>query len=122
MSRSSRSSLYANIRFSYNRFITGFRSRLAKNSYFYNRGRTEAMFWSGDGQLPIKNIDTYIVGFVRQLNRLGYNTMFSCDGHDQRAPHVVLPKDVNIDELIDLLKAAGIQNVSYQENRSNYAL
>ena len=39
-------------------------------------------------ELPIAKLDLYIAGLVMQLNRLGCTTMFSCDGHEKRAPYI----------------------------------
>lgn len=38
--------------------------------------------------LEIVNLDLFIAGLVIQLNRMNLNTVFSCDGHEKRSPHI----------------------------------
>ncbi|WP_232214171.1 hypothetical protein [Bacillus sp. SG-1] len=51
---------------------------------YEGRGRVEGLwFRPGADQPKIGELDTYISGIVRQLNRLGFHTMGSCDGHGE---------------------------------------
>ena len=62
---------------------------------FEYRGRTENFGLSQDLQRPpkVRELDTYISGIVRQLNRLGFYTTGSCDGHEKRSACVYVTKD-----------------------------
>ncbi|ETI70546.1 M20/M25/M40 family metallo-hydrolase [Neobacillus vireti] len=67
-------------------------------------------------QPKVKELDTYIAGIVRQLNRLGFYTESCCDGHDRRNPFIGFIKEVNVENVIEVLTAAGISQI-YRRNR-----
>lgn len=87
---------------------------------FNGRGRTESICLPNE--LPIRTLDTYMAGVVRQLNRLGFRTTMSCDGHGHRRPYIYFDKSINKDWLADLLHVMGIPRVNIQENRQNFNL
>ncbi|MFC5602699.1 M20/M25/M40 family metallo-hydrolase [Sporosarcina koreensis] len=75
---------------------------------FEGRGVTESVGrYEDKEQLALRNLDTYISGVVRQLVRLGFSTVYSCDGHNRRRPHVAIMKDRDADRLADLLIVLG---------------
>ncbi|SIS60174.1 M20/M25/M40 family metallo-hydrolase [Salimicrobium flavidum] len=49
-------------------------------------GRGQAEMIAGNPTL--RQLDTHISGLVTQLNRLGLETVFSCDGHGKRPAHL----------------------------------
>lgn len=57
---------------------------------FKGRGRTEAM----GGALTLEAFDTYISGLVVELNRLGFMTVYSCDGHGRRPASIYFMNEV----------------------------
>ncbi|QTD39469.1 M20/M25/M40 family metallo-hydrolase [Sporosarcina sp. Te-1] len=71
------------------------------------RGLTEM---SGDytEKRPIflYELDVYVSGVVRQLNRLSFTTNYSCDGHNKRKPYVCV-KPGEGERLTSLLQALG---------------
>lgn len=73
-------------------------------------------------ELEICHLDLYMMGTVRQLNRLGFSTTLSCDGHDRRFPIIYLMKDIDIDLLTSILRLFGIPRVSFYEMRNHYKL
>lgn len=79
---------------------------------FKHRGRSEG-FWFRPGidQPKVKELDTYIAGVVRQLNRLGFYTEGSCDGHERRSPSIGFTKEIHLENVIELLMAAGIPRI-----------
>ena len=70
----------------------------------------------------MKELDKYIAGIVRQLNRLGFFTSGSCDGHERRSAYVMITKEANIDELLRMLAALGMKRVNYRESSMHYSL
>ncbi|PID23527.1 M28 family peptidase [Sporosarcina sp. P7] len=73
------------------------------------RGRTEMCgMYTEDRQLNIYQLDTFMSGFVRQVNRLGIQTEYSCDGHSKRNPSLDIRKGVGATQLMELLQALGI--------------
>lgn len=72
---------------------------------FVSRGRGEDISIADQ---PVKRMDTYIAGTVRQLNRLGFETVSSCDGHGRRNPTVTFKPGTDIEVLSRLLNALGI--------------
>jgi tripeptide aminopeptidase len=88
---------------------------------FQYRGRGEGLwFRPGEEEPKVRELDLYIAGIVRQLNRLGFYTNGSCDGHDRRSAHVLIVKDKNIDQLVEMLLAIGMRRVYYREQGQNY--
>lgn len=72
------------------------------------RGVTESVGRYEDKEkLVLQELDTYISGIVRQLERLGYPTVYSCDGHDRQPPKISITKDGNAAQLAELLKVLG---------------
>ncbi|WP_066066998.1 M20/M25/M40 family metallo-hydrolase [Neobacillus soli] len=53
---------------------------------------------------------------VRQLNRLGFYTEGSCDGHERGNPSIGFSKEVNLDTVMEVLLAAGIPYI-FARNR-----
>lgn len=90
---------------------------------FSHRGKGEGLWFRLGQEAPkVRELDLYISGIVRQLNRLGFNTMGSCDGNGRRAAYVMLTKDCNIEILKELLLGVGISRFRLQEQRTNYHL
>ncbi|SET56636.1 M42 glutamyl aminopeptidase [Oceanobacillus limi] len=88
---------------------------------YEGRGRGEGVwFQSGKEQPIVQELDTYISGVVRQLNRLGFHTTGSCDGHGRRVPHVLLTKDNDIEVVTELFLALGIKQVNCRKRRNHY--
>jgi len=78
-------------------------------------------FRPGDENIQIKNLDMYISGVVRQLNRLGFYTTMSCDGHHSRPAWVYVEKDVNVEKLMELLQTLGMSpRLIENENQKRY--
>ena len=88
---------------------------------FQDRGRGEG-FWfiPGEEEPKVRELDTYIVGIVRQLNRLGFYTMGSCDGHERRSARVMLKKGKDIEQLVEMFLALGVNRVNHREERESY--
>ncbi|MEH7111575.1 M20/M25/M40 family metallo-hydrolase [Neobacillus niacini] len=91
---------------------------------FHYRGRGEGLwFRPGQEEPKVRELDTYICGIVRQLNRLGFFTNGSCDGHDRNSAFVsIVKKENNIEQLVPLLLALGMKRVNYRENRQSYTI
>jgi len=78
-------------------------------------------FRPGEEEPKVRELDTYICGIVRQLNRLGFYTNGSCDGHGRRSAYVMIVKnDKDIEQLIQLLKALGMKRVNVRETAQAY--
>lgn len=76
---------------------------------FKQRGGGEwAGFRQGKEEPKIKELDTYIAGVIRQLNRLGLHTAYCCDGHEQRNPAIGFAEWVNMEKASKALHAAGV--------------
>jgi tripeptide aminopeptidase len=87
---------------------------------FNGRGHGEGLwFRPGIEQPKVAELDTYISGIVRQLNRLGFHTMGSCDGHERRPAHVMITKESNLNELVGLLLALGIKKIYSREQKNS---
>jgi tripeptide aminopeptidase len=87
---------------------------------YKGRGHGEGLwFRPGIEQPKVAELDTYISGIVRQLNRLGFYTMGSCDGHERRSAHVMVTKERDVDELVGLLLALGIKKVYSREQKNS---
>jgi len=84
------------------------------------RGRTETVgIYNETREINLLQLDTYISGVVRQVNRLGIQTEYSCDGHEKRKPFLVMPKGDAAKQLIELLNAIGISCRIGRENRQH---
>ncbi|KAA9022860.1 M20/M25/M40 family metallo-hydrolase [Niallia endozanthoxylica] len=78
-------------------------------------------FEPGEEEPKVRELDTFICGIVRQLNRLGIYTNGSCDGHGRRSAYVMIVKnDKDIERLIQLLKALGMKRVNVRETAQFY--
>lgn len=87
---------------------------------YKGRGHGEGLwFRPGIEQPKVAELDTYISGIVRQLNRLGFHTKGSCDGHERRPAHVMVTKERNLDELVGLLLALGIKKIYSREQKNS---
>lgn len=87
---------------------------------YKGRGHGEGLwFRPGIEQPKVAELDTYISGIVRQLNRLGFYTKGSCDGHERRPAHVMVTKERNLDELMTLLLALGIKKIYSREKKNS---
>lgn len=76
---------------------------------FEGRGITESVGrYEEKGQLVLRDLDTYISGVVRQLERLGFPTVYSCDGHDRHRPRIAIMKNGSADQLAELLLVLGV--------------
>ncbi len=89
---------------------------------FEFRGRAGYWFDPGIDQPKVHELDPYISGVVRQLNRLGFFTAGSCDGHGERNAHVVVTKESKIEFLMELLIALGFEKIHVRENRQHFYL
>ncbi|MFC3885526.1 M20/M25/M40 family metallo-hydrolase [Bacillus songklensis] len=88
---------------------------------FKHRGRGEGLwFRPGEEEPKLRELDTYISGIVRQLNRLGFYTMGSCDGHERRDAHVSIKKGKDIEQLVQMLLALGMRRVYCREGSESY--
>lgn len=77
-----------------------------------DRGRTELLQFGKGVQIPhLKDLDTYIAGVVRQLNRMNFNTKSCCDGHSMKYPRISFIEEVDFDKLRKVLNSAGITNI-----------
>ncbi|MGG3915986.1 M20/M25/M40 family metallo-hydrolase [Rossellomorea vietnamensis] len=87
---------------------------------YKGRGHGEGLwFRPGIEQPKVAELDTYVSGIVRQLNRLGFYTKGSCDGHERRPAHVMVTKERNLDELMTLLLALGIKKIYSREKKNS---
>ena len=77
-------------------------------------------FRPGEEEPKVRELDTYIVGIVRQLNRLGFYTTGSCDGHERRTAYVMVKKGKDIEQLVQLLLALGMKRVYHREQGASY--
>lgn len=75
------------------------------------RGRTESI----GAALTTRQLDTYISGLVKELNRLGFQTIISCDGHGRRTPHIGFIDEETAERAEHLLRTAG--NVKTSKRR-----
>lgn len=69
---------------------------------FYQRGVWEAI---GVEEPKVFELDTYMSGVIRELNRLGLRTVSCCDGHDQRRPYVSFDGQTNMEKVMQLFHA-----------------
>ncbi|WP_062109972.1 M28 family peptidase [Bacillus niameyensis] len=90
---------------------------------FEYRGRGGFWFQPNTEEPKLNELDTYISGIVRQLIRLGFQTVGSCDGHGRRVAHIVISKEGNdFEKLSQMLLAFGMKRIHYRENGKNYHL
>jgi len=69
---------------------------------FYQRGVWEAI---GVAEPKVFELDTYMSGVIRELNRLGLRTVSCCDGHGQRHPYVSFDEQTNMEKVMQLFHA-----------------
>ncbi|WP_461201959.1 M20/M25/M40 family metallo-hydrolase [Anoxybacillus sp. TBDG-1] len=69
---------------------------------FYERGVWEAI---GVAEPKVFELDTYMSGVIRELNRLGLRTVSCCDGHDRRRPYVSFDGQTNMEKVMQLFHA-----------------
>ena len=88
---------------------------------FENRGHGEG-FWfrPGEEEPKVRELDTYISGIVRQLNRLGFYTAGSCGGHQRRSAYVMVEKGKDIEQLEQMFLALGMKRVHHRERGNRY--
>ncbi|MBW7652127.1 M20/M25/M40 family metallo-hydrolase [Anoxybacillus sp. ST4] len=77
------------------------------------RGVSESL---GLEEPNVFELDTYMSGIIRELNRLGLRTVFCCDGHGERSPHVCFDERTNIEKVLQLLNALQV-NVHLRHSR-----
>ncbi|MEK3820302.1 hypothetical protein MKY20_14645 [Cytobacillus sp. FSL W8-0315] len=66
---------------------------------FSHRGYGEGLWFHAEKEEPkIRELDLYISGLVRQLNRLELFTMGSCDGHGKRYASIQFRPGVSMDK------------------------
>ncbi|WP_075981816.1 M20/M25/M40 family metallo-hydrolase [Bacillus massilinigeriensis] len=76
---------------------------------FKFRGRGEGLwFRPGQEEPKIRELDTYIAGVIRQLNRLGLHTNICCDGHEKTRPSIGFAEWVEMDKVSRVFQAIGI--------------
>lgn len=79
---------------------------------FQGRGRGEGLWFRGGLEEPkLYELDTFISGVIRQLNRLGLYTNGCCDGHDRRPASILFLKEENAAIAANLMMAAGLKHV-----------
>ena len=88
---------------------------------FQHRGRGEGLwFRPGKEEPKVIELDTFISGIVRQVNRLGFQTTGSCDGHERRMANFSLKKEnTNVEQLVQLFTGLGVKAL-FRDNRNNY--
>lgn len=64
--------------------------------YEYRGRGGDLWFRPGLDHPKVKELDTYISGIVRRLNRLGFYTNMSCDGHERRNPRLGFIDNVDV--------------------------
>jgi len=90
---------------------------------FRHRGHGgDLWFRPGQEEPKVQELDTYICGIVRQLNRLGFYTNGSCDGHGRNSAYVSITKEKDIEQLVQLFLALGLKRVHYRENTRSYVI
>lgn len=85
------------------------------------RGRGGDLWFSpGEEEPKVEELDIYISGIVRQLNRLGFYTEGSCDGHENRPAHVLVTKGKDINLLVEVLLALGMKREFCRDYKQHY--
>ncbi|MFJ8260344.1 M20/M25/M40 family metallo-hydrolase [Rummeliibacillus sp. NPDC094406] len=75
----------------------------------YTHGRTEVLL--AGNVVPLEAIDCYVCGLVIELNRLGFNTGYSCDGHDRNRPIIGFQTSHIAMQAATLLQNIGIETL-----------
>jgi tripeptide aminopeptidase len=87
---------------------------------FPHRGRGEGLWFQPGVEEPkVRELDSHIVGIVRQLNRLGLYTCGSCDGNDRGTAHIYMNNEKDIATVVELLHALGFMRVRIPEREGN---
>lgn len=81
----------------------------------YTVSRTE-MLLAGH-EVPLEVIDCYVRGPVIELNRLGFKTEYSCDGHDRNHPTIGFETSH-----IAMQAASFLQNIGFETRRRGSSL
>jgi tripeptide aminopeptidase len=83
---------------------------------FPHRGRGEGLWFQPGVEEPkVRELDTYIVGIVRQLNRLGLYTCGSCDGNNRGIAHVYMNNEKDVATVVEVFHALGFKRVGLSE-------
>ncbi|WP_297987890.1 M20/M25/M40 family metallo-hydrolase [uncultured Anoxybacillus sp.] len=73
---------------------------------FSDRGKGEGLwFRAGEEEPKVFELDTYVSGLVRELNRLGLYTKGCCDGHGRRWPHIYFDERTDMEKVMQLWNA-----------------
>ncbi|WHY69575.1 M20/M25/M40 family metallo-hydrolase [Neobacillus sp. SuZ13] len=80
--------------------------------YEYRGRGGDLWFRPGLDHPKVKELDTYISGIVRQLNRLGFYTNMSCDGHERRNPRLGFIDNVDVKMVTEIFLAVGVPRIS----------
>lgn len=85
---------------------------------FPHRGYGEGLWFDAEKEEPkIKELDLYISGLIRQLNRLKLFTMGSCDGNGIRYASIQFRPGVSMDKAVKLLGIISDKNVRVRNQR-----
>lgn len=86
---------------------------------FFQRGVGGYWFEPSSEVAKLQELDKYIAGFVRQLNRLGFLTTGSCDGHGENSPYIMFSRKVNKRDIEKLLNCLGVK-YRIRDNQLHY--
>ncbi|CAM3721648.1 hypothetical protein GCM10009865_04680 [Aeromicrobium ponti] len=85
---------------------------------FPHRGYGEGLWFHAEKEEPkIRELDLYISGLVRQLNRLELFTMGSCDGHGKRYASIIFRPGVSMDKAAKLFSIISDKKVRVRNQR-----
>ena len=89
---------------------------------FKNRGMGGYLWFAPGKEEPkVRELDTFICGIIRQLNRLGIFTDGSCVGHGKRLAYVrVVKNEKDIHQLMQIFAAIGLNRVQLREQSQGY--
>lgn len=88
------------------------------------RGRGGNLWFEPGKEEPIvRELDTYICGIVRQLNRLGFYTNGCCDGHGRRRPNISFTANGKcVTKLQVILEVLRMDDFHIREHRQGYSI
>lgn len=90
---------------------------------FQNRGGGEGpWFRPGQEEPKVRELDTYIAGLVRQMNRLGLHTIYCCDGHGRQSPSISFAEWVDMEKISTVLQAVGVPSFRISEQRVTFGI
>ncbi|RAK14103.1 hypothetical protein B0I26_1346 [Anoxybacillus vitaminiphilus] len=72
---------------------------------YYSKRGEGLWFRAGEEEPKVFELDTYISGVVRDLNRLGLYTNGCCDGHRNRRPHIRFDQRTDMEKVMQLWNA-----------------